>query len=93
LLAKFGRVVVIGSRGKIEILPRDLMTRDATVTGMQLFNTPPVELQSIHAALYAGLENETLRPVIGKELPLSEGAQAHIDVMEPGAYGKIVLVP
>jgi NADPH:quinone reductase len=93
LLAKFGRVVVIGSRGKVEILPRDTMSRDATILGMTLFNAPPADLQGIHAAIYAGLENETLRPVIGKELPLAEAAQAHIDVMEPGAYGKIVLVP
>jgi NADPH:quinone reductase len=93
LLAKFGRVVVIGSRGKIEILPRDAMSRDASIIGMTLFNAPPDELQSIHAAIYAGLENETLRPVIGKELPLAEASQAHIDVMEPGAYGKIVLAP
>ena len=93
LLAKFGRVVVIGSRGKIEILPRDAMSRDASIIGMTLFNASPDELKSIHAAIYAGLENETLRPVIGKELPLAEAAQAHVDVMEPGAYGKIVLVP
>jgi NADPH2:quinone reductase len=93
LLAKYGRVVVIGSRGKIEILPRDTMSRDASIIGMTLFNAPPAELQSIHAAIHAGLENETLRPVIGKELPLAEAAQAHVDVMEPGAYGKIVLVP
>jgi hypothetical protein len=31
--------------------------------------------------------------VVGKELPLSEAMQAHKDVMTPGAYGKIVLVP
>ncbi len=93
LLAKFGRVVVIGSRGKIEILPRDAMSRDASIIGMTLFNASPGEIQSIHAAIYAGLENETLRPVIGKELPLSEAAQAHADVIAAGAYGKIVLVP
>jgi NADPH:quinone reductase len=38
------------------------------------------------------LENGTLRPVIGKEFPLSEAAQAHRAVMEPGASGKIVLM-
>jgi len=41
----------------------------------------------------AGLENGTLRPVIGKEFPLAEAAQAHRAVMEPGAVGKIVLLP
>jgi NADPH2:quinone reductase len=41
----------------------------------------------------AGLSNGTLRPVIGKEFPLAEAAQAHQAVMEPGALGKIVLIP
>ena len=93
ILAKGGRVVVIGSRGRVEIDPRDTMERDADIRGMGMPNTPPAELASIHAALVAGLENGTLRPVIGKEFPLAEAAQAHRAVMEPGAFGKIVLVP
>jgi len=91
ILAKGGRVVIIGSRGRVEIDPRDTMQRDADVRGMILPNTPPAELASIHAALVAGLENGTLRPVIGKEFPLAEAAQAHQSVMESGALGKIVL--
>ena len=75
ILAKGGRVVIIGSRGRVEINPRDTMQRDADVRGMVLPNTPPAELASIHAALVAGLENGTLRPVIGKEFPLAEAAR------------------
>ena len=93
ILAKRGRVVVIGSRGKVEIDPRDTMQRDADIRGMILPNTPSEELASIHGALVAGLENGTLRPVIGKELSLAEAAQAHRAVVESGATGKIVLVP
>jgi NADPH2:quinone reductase len=93
ILAPRGRVAVIGSRGKVEIDPRDTMQRDADLRGMSLPNTPPAELASIHAALVAGLENGTLRPVIGKEFKLAEAPQAHRAVMESGAFGKIVLVP
>jgi NADPH2:quinone reductase len=93
ILAKGGRVVIIGSRGPVEINPRDTMQREADIRGMILPNTPPAEMASIHAALVAGLENGTLRPVIGKEFPLTEAAEAHRTVMEPGALGKIVLVP
>ncbi len=93
VLAFGGRVVVIGSRGPVEINPRDAMGRDADVRGMSLFNAPEREMATIHAALYAGLENDTLRPVIGQEMPLAEAARAHQQVMAPGAYGKIVLVP
>jgi NADPH2:quinone reductase len=93
VLAPKGRVVVIGNRGTIEINPREIMRRDAAVLGMVLFNASRQELASIHAGIVAGLENGTLRPVVGKELPLAEAAQAHRAVMEPGAFGKIVLVP
>jgi NADPH2:quinone reductase len=93
MLAKSGRVVVIGSRGDVQITPRDLMGCDASVLGMSLMNATQQELSSIHAFLVAGLENGTLRPVIGKELPLAEAAQAHHLIMETSAYGKIVLIP
>ena len=92
ILAKSGRVAIIGSRGRVEIDPRDTMLRDVDLRGMALPNTPPKEMASIHAALVAGLENGTLRPVIGKEFPLAEAARAHRAVMEPGARGKIILV-
>lgn len=93
VLALGGRVVVIGSRGTVEINPRDTMSRDAAILGMTLFNTSERDMASIHAALVAGLENGTLRPVIGQEIPLAEAPRAHKAVMEPGAYGKIVLLP
>jgi NADPH2:quinone reductase len=93
LLARFGRVVTIGSRGRVEVDPRGAMSRDATILGMTLFNVTPTELASIHAAIVAGLENGTLKPLIGKELPLTDAPHAHQAVMEPGALGKIVLVP
>lgn len=93
LLAPRGRVVAVGSRGPVEINPRDTMSRDATILGMSLLNASIEELASIHATLGAGLENKTLRPVIGQEIPLAEAPRAHKAVMESGAYGKIVLVP
>lgn len=93
LLAQRGRVVVIGNRGTIEIDPRAAMTRDASIIGMSLFNASSDELASVHAALVAGLENGTLRPVVGQKMPLGEAARAHEAVLEPGAYGKIVLIP
>ncbi|WP_447985287.1 NADPH:quinone reductase [Nitrospira sp. Nam74] len=93
VLAKQGRVVVIGSRGPIEIDPRDTMARDASILGMLLFNVSDQDAQSIHPALYAGFENGTLRPVIGRELPLVQAPQAHHALMERSAHGKIVLKP
>jgi NADPH2:quinone reductase len=93
VLAPGGRVVVIGSRGPVEIDPRDALGREAAILGALIFAATPREYAGIHAALTAGLENGTLRPIIGQELPLADAPRAHQKVMEPGAYGKIVLVP
>ncbi len=93
VLAMGGRVVLIGSRGLVEIDPRETMRRDAAILGMVLFNVSEPEILSIHAALGAGLENGTLRPVIGKELPLEEAARAHHEIIDSSAYGKLVLIP
>jgi NADPH2:quinone reductase len=92
LLAKKGRVVVVGSRGTIEINPRDIMTRDADIRGFTLFNSTESELREIHAALVAGLENGSLHPVVGTRIPLAEASRAHAEIMKgSGALGKMVL--
>ena len=93
VLAPHGRVMVVGSRGRVEIDPRKMMGKDGTILGMTMFNATAEELREIHAGLVAGLENGTLNPVIGRELPLTEAVQAHGTVMEAGAFGKIVLTP
>jgi NADPH2:quinone reductase len=98
VVAPGGRVVVIGNRGPnnqgtVEINPRAAMNRDASIMGMSLVNVSPQDLVRIHAALVAGLENGTLRPIIGKEFPLADAAKAHHAVIEANAYGKIVLIP
>lgn len=93
LLAKHGRVVIVGNRGKTEIDARQAMGRDAAILGMTLFNVSDADMVEIHAGLFAGLANGTLNPVVGRELPLAEAASAHKLVMEPGALGKIALLP
>jgi NADPH2:quinone reductase len=93
MLAIEGRVVVIGSRGDVTITPRDLMSRRASVRAFSLWAANAAEVAEIHAALFAGMENGTLRPVVAKKIPLAEAARAHKEILEPGASGQIVLVP
>lgn len=92
MLAMRGRVIVIGNRGEITINPRELMSRRGSIRAFTLWAATEAESIEIHAAVAAGLENGTLRPIVGKELPLKDAAQAHQDVLAPGAFGKIVLV-
>jgi NADPH2:quinone reductase len=92
VLAKSGRVVVIGSRGKVEIDPREMMGRNTDIRGMSLMHATPAELRGIHAAIGAGLANGALRPIVDQEIPLAEAGRAHTEVMDEGSHGKIVLV-
>ena len=93
LLARSGRVVVVGNRGRVEIDPRQTMGRDAAILGMTLMNASAADRVRIHAALGAGLANGSLTPVVGREFPLTDAPAAHVAVMQPGAFGKIVLIP
>jgi NADPH:quinone reductase len=93
LLARRGRVVLIGNRGRIEFDPRAIMAREAAVLGMVLFNLKTDDFRWMHAAIGAGLANGTLKPFVGREIALADAPKAHETVLEPGALGKIVLVP
>ena len=93
LIAKRGRIAIVGNRGAIELNPRAIMGKDATVVGFTNWNALPAELATAHAAIVAGMERSGYKPQVGKELPLADAARAHEDVMKPGAYGKIVLIP
>ena len=93
LLAQGGRVVVVGNRGRVEIDPRKAMKKDGSIYGLMIFNAREDELPGIHAGILAGLENGSLTPVVGREMPLADAAKAHVAVMEAGALGKIVLLP
>jgi NADPH2:quinone reductase len=69
------------------------MSQNVIVTGLTLWTASDDELRRSYAALTEGLANGTLNPVIGAELPLADAPKAHRLVLEPGAHGKIVLVP
>ena len=91
ILAFRGRVVIIGCRGTIEIDPRQLMLRSSAILGLRLRNVTNREYKKIHAALVDGLRQGSLRPVVGKEFPFAQAAEAHRAVLRSPAYGHIVL--
>jgi NADPH2:quinone reductase len=93
VLAPFGRVIIIGSRGAVEIDPRHLMLGDATVRGMLVFNASDEELNRIHEQLFSLLSEGRISPVVGRRFPLEEAPEAHRVQMEEPALGKIILLP
>ena len=68
------------------------MARRSSARGFTLWALTESELNDCFAGIAAGLANGTLRPIVAKELPIKDAPQAHIDILAPGASGKIVLV-
>ncbi len=93
VLAKFGRIVVIGNRGSLEFNPRLTMGKDATILGMALFNFSEEDELEIHGEIFRGLSEGYLNPIVGKTFSLTESSKAHREVIESKAFGKIILIP
>ena len=92
LLARFGRVIVIGSRGEVTIIPRDLMARTLRCAASRSGEFPmPTRRTFMRDS--SGARKRNSRPVVGKEIPLGDAARAHKEIMETGALGKIILIP
>lgn len=93
LLSIGGRLVVIGSRGEIAINPREIMAREAVVTGVMILRNDAREQEKIFSAVCRGIAERKFTPVIGQEFPLARAGDAHRAISAPGAKGKIVLIP
>lgn len=93
LAAKYGRIIVIGNRGEITINPRLAMMKELDIRGIALWNATAAQTRPMMADILAGISEGSLNPVVGREMPLSEAAAAHVAVLEHGVGGKIVLIP
>jgi NADPH:quinone reductase len=92
IMAPFGRIVSIVG-GVFELPVHELMHKDVSITGMDVFNTPDEEKKEIGAWLIDQLEKGSISPIIRKEFPLSDTAKAHEFLAFPGAAGKLILIP
>lgn len=93
LLSPRGRVIVIGSRGRIEIDPRLTMGKETEIKGLAVFNATPEETVETHTALYSAMERGVLVPTVSQEMALLDAPLSHQLVMNDGKCGKIVLIP
>ncbi|KAE9548570.1 hypothetical protein FO519_008221 [Halicephalobus sp. NKZ332] len=92
LVAKFGRICVIGNRGQIQIDPRRLMQKESSVVGVFLAHTSPQEMEEMGTEIVDLLRSKKLKPVIDLELPLNQLDEAHKQVIEKSSSkGKIVI--
>jgi NADPH2:quinone reductase len=92
-VATFGTIVIIGNRGRIEIDPRMIMGKGANVRGMLLYQATDDELREIHAGLFAAMEDGRYLPIVWRQMPLAEAAEAHRLMISGHGPGNIVLIP
>lgn len=93
VVAKFGRIVVIGNRGEITINSRLAMMKELDIRGTALWNATPAQIAPIMHDILAGTADGTLKPLVGREMPPAEVAETHEAVLHAGVRGKLVLVP
>ncbi|QIE55091.1 NADPH:quinone reductase [Pikeienuella piscinae] len=93
VIAPGGRIVIVGCRGETTINPRSLMAKDADIRGVMIWNAAADQIRSVLQDVLAGVAEGALRPVVGREMPLSEAARAQEAVIADGNNGKIVLIP
>jgi len=93
VVAKYGRIVIIGNRGEITVNPRVAMMKELDIRGIALWNATAEQMGPVMRDILDGVADGSLRPIIGREMKLADAAAAHVAVLQPGAHGKIVLVP
>ncbi|XP_074077269.1 quinone oxidoreductase isoform X2 [Macrotis lagotis] len=87
------KIKIVGSRGSIEINPRDTMKKEISIIGVALYSSSTEDFLQSLAALLAGIETGWLQPVIGPNYLLENASQAHEDIINnQGASGKMILV-
>uniref|UniRef100_A0A8C7B6G0 Quinone oxidoreductase n=1 Tax=Neovison vison TaxID=452646 RepID=A0A8C7B6G0_NEOVI len=87
------KIKVVGSRGPIEINPRDTMAKESSIIGVALYSSTKEEFRQFAAALQAGMEIGWLKPVIGSQYSLEKVAQAHKNIIHnSGTSGKMILL-
>ncbi|MET7488220.1 NAD(P)H-quinone oxidoreductase [Streptomyces sp. NPDC005538] len=97
-LAVNGRLAIIGMQGgiKAELNIAALLGKRAAISATSLRARPLAEKAAIVAAVrehvWPLIEAGHVRPVVDRELPMSEAASAHQVVEDSGHIGKVLLV-
>jgi NADPH2:quinone reductase len=92
LIGTFGRIIVIGGTDDpVTFDPTPILWKGASIIGLYIGLASPEESTEIHNALYAQLQKNALRPIVGQEFALADVAKAHEAVHQASSTGKIVL--
>lgn len=91
-LAVGARIVVVGSRGRIDFSPRDLMNGEYTLIGTRITLANLEEKASYAKLIEEGVEGGRIKPRVRAEFALEDSYRAHRMLMEGPSAGNVVLV-
>jgi putative PIG3 family NAD(P)H quinone oxidoreductase len=97
-LAREGRLVVIGLQGgvKAELDLNALLRKNAAIHATNLRGRPESEkaaiCRQVERTVWPWIEAGTVRPVIDRQVPLSDAATGHQLLADGAATGKVLLV-
>lgn len=91
LLAAGGRVVVVGSRGPVEIMPRDMMGPETAVMGTTLMAAGPGERAGYADIVAREAAAGHIRPPVAQVFDLPDAPRAHEAVITGPHSGNIVI--
>lgn len=85
------RIVILGSRGSIQIDPRHTMTKALSILGMSAINLDAAETAAAYAALTQLVDEGEILPLVGDVLDLEKASEAHEQILTKKGNGKLVL--
>nr|KAG5694883.1 hypothetical protein BaRGS_029500 [Batillaria attramentaria] len=85
LVAKRGRIVIVGGVGDITINAGSFLMSETTVQGITLYEAGEADWREMTAFYEAGIETGWVKPVVAKEYPLAQVGQALKDMQEKSA--------
>lgn len=91
VLARHGRIVVVGSRGAIDFTPRQTMVAEADVRGTAVWNMSRDEVVQALQHIEVLVDRRLLAPRVGAVFALHEAAEAHRSILGRHPPGRIVL--
>lgn len=90
VIARYGRIVVVGNRGTIEVNPRLLMGKDSEIRGLGVPNYTAEEYRQSFRVINDLMIQGKLLPVVGRRFSLEEANSAHKVILEQKTRGKLV---
>lgn len=92
IIAKYGRIVIIGNRGSLDFDPRATMGKEADLLGMAIWHFKPQEYYEALYGIQGFLRSGLIEPIVGTTLPLEKAAEAQENILNDKAQGKMVLI-